>query len=772
MIAGIFFSIAALCGLCILLYNFFVYMLAAYVGLAAGFWVIHAGGDIVDGLAIGLFVCGVVLGLSHLAFTIVPSRLAYGRARRFAVLAGFVFAVLAGFAGYNLITELLDQFVPPTLWGWRIGFGLVAAVTAALTVAARIAGPYIPHAWIPWHLRTSVLTLTMLLRVRALESISNHIVRAIVAISLVGILVLAIQSLHQLVAPPLWLSWVLLFIAAVAVTAALGETPPWVSGKRLSQFVLTALTAGMLAVLIGVVVRTMTQSAIDIGPIAVPKDLVDQGFTSAVAGQRLRDAINRIVMTADSSMELEEFRSKDAEPGPEIVVREVGFHPDALAGWLGNKLGLRHQQDISGEITISERVPPRAVAPTDGSAWVDGAVKDEPPMAARERCLSLRTRWNGHSFHNSESPQGECEKSFDRLFDEPAAGILELASPYFVGVVCFTKDPSDQFNAQEIANRIIATQRDTEEVARAHNLRAWLLYEQNYQNAKKSGDRPRQFGNIIAEFAAATKENPALSIAYRYRAFVNMKQAIAMNEEREQDRLKFFQEAKKDYQQGIEKSPKEPEAYTDFGDFLRIEHKLRVVNEAEHKHNISEAEHQYRQAIKIGQDSIRNDPLTMRTTQRMGHVYHDLGHAWLWLGKLHKEELWLGKLRKEEPPVDTFHKALAALERATELDPFKLDADYELLLTVDELLLAGDESETLLLDKAEKAFADFEHLLSKLPEGVYSNDYVKDLTLPDVREYNHAIERLRKRDEKRFKSSAANDSQIHVESCPRRKRAS
>ena len=117
---------------------------------------------------------------------------------------------------------------------------------------------------------------------------------------------------------------------------------------RATEFVATGALAAVIVALLYVLVVSMERQTIDIRTMSVPKEWEDQGYTSSVAAARLKDTINQIVADADSAMVPPRFGSE----GPEVEIHEVWFHPDAIAGWLGTWLGLRRQQDVSGEITI------------------------------------------------------------------------------------------------------------------------------------------------------------------------------------------------------------------------------------------------------------------------------------------------------------------------------------------------------------------------------------------------------------------------------------
>jgi hypothetical protein len=136
MIGGIILSIAGLGALCVLLYNFAVFMLPAYIGLAIAFWVIRTGAGVIGGIAVGLFTGGAVFGIGHVAFTMTRSHIV-----RWLIAIGF--AVPATLAGFGIMTELWDLFMPPTTW--RYVFAVVAASATGLTAIARLGDEAAPR---------------------------------------------------------------------------------------------------------------------------------------------------------------------------------------------------------------------------------------------------------------------------------------------------------------------------------------------------------------------------------------------------------------------------------------------------------------------------------------------------------------------------------------------------------------------------------------------------------------------------------------------------
>jgi len=137
-----------------------------------------------------------------------------------------------------------------------------------------------------------------------------------------------------------WIDWIDVFFVGLR----------WVGRNwlRVLRLLFAILTAGALVVLLSIFVPMARRQTIDIEPIAVPQKLHDLGLTPEVAAKRLRDAIDRIIILANSSLEPPHFRGTS----PEVLVYEVRLQPEAIAAWVGNWLHLRRPQDISGEITM------------------------------------------------------------------------------------------------------------------------------------------------------------------------------------------------------------------------------------------------------------------------------------------------------------------------------------------------------------------------------------------------------------------------------------
>lgn len=102
--------IAVLVGLglfCVLLWNFAVYAVPAFVGFSAGFWALN------HGAGIGCVVVGLVAGVA--IFLIGRIALMNSNpAIRWTVIA--LFALPAAYAGYNIVLQLSEMGIPSPIW--------------------------------------------------------------------------------------------------------------------------------------------------------------------------------------------------------------------------------------------------------------------------------------------------------------------------------------------------------------------------------------------------------------------------------------------------------------------------------------------------------------------------------------------------------------------------------------------------------------------------------------------------------------------------------
>ena len=129
MAFSIILTILGIGAFCVLLYNFAVYALPAFVGFSAGFWAIHSGagiGSIVVGFAAGV----IVFSAGQLTFAKCRSALL----RSLLVL---LFAAPAAWAGFSVVLQLSELGVPSPIW--RHVFAAIGAVAVGCTAVARLA---------------------------------------------------------------------------------------------------------------------------------------------------------------------------------------------------------------------------------------------------------------------------------------------------------------------------------------------------------------------------------------------------------------------------------------------------------------------------------------------------------------------------------------------------------------------------------------------------------------------------------------------------------
>jgi hypothetical protein len=158
MIGGIILTIAGLGALCVLLYNFAVYALPAYVGLSVGYWAISTGAGAVGGIAVGLVAGGMIFGVGQA----ISSTTRWAALRWIVIL---LFGIPAVIAGYSMMLHFSEQFGMPSPI-WRHIFAAVAGAATGLTVVVRLGAgstrPPSPEGVAPLHPRPIGSQRTML----------------------------------------------------------------------------------------------------------------------------------------------------------------------------------------------------------------------------------------------------------------------------------------------------------------------------------------------------------------------------------------------------------------------------------------------------------------------------------------------------------------------------------------------------------------------------------------------------------------------------------
>jgi hypothetical protein len=278
---------------------------------------------------------------------------------------------------------------------------------------------------------------------------------------------------------------------------------------RATEFVATGALAAVIVALLYVLVVSMERQTIDIRTMSVPKEWEDQGYTSSVAAARLKDTINQIVADADSAMVPPRFGSE----GPEVEIHEVWFHPDAIAGWLGTWLGLRRQQDVSGEITIEGcraqlRIRYNGTLLSDHPS-VDFDCGDKEIRDGGQTRETSEVKRNKGA--NSEPPKRINAEQVSTLFLAPAGEILTRTDPYLVAVACKPYKP-------EVSCQIVDFIIGAHEPFQWHDL-AWAY---NLRGLDKEREQ-RKAGNFkwanveLEDFNRALAIDPSFTVAGRNR---------------------------------------------------------------------------------------------------------------------------------------------------------------------------------------------------------------------------------------------------------------
>ena len=114
----------------VLLWNFAIYALPAFVGFSAGWWALN------HGASIGCVLVGLVAGVA--AFLAGRAALRSGNVILFWLTIA-LFTLPAGYAGYNIVLQVSEVSVPSLIW--QHVFAVAGAVAVAGTTAMRLVAP-------------------------------------------------------------------------------------------------------------------------------------------------------------------------------------------------------------------------------------------------------------------------------------------------------------------------------------------------------------------------------------------------------------------------------------------------------------------------------------------------------------------------------------------------------------------------------------------------------------------------------------------------------
>lgn len=128
---GILASIAAIGGLCWLLFTLAVFALPFFAGVNAGTWAYQTGAGWFGAIIVGLVGAALTLGLGQFLLAII-------RPLWIRLAIALAFVAPAALAGYHATHGIVKHTMPSDTW--QIIFSVIGAVAVGITAFVRIAG--------------------------------------------------------------------------------------------------------------------------------------------------------------------------------------------------------------------------------------------------------------------------------------------------------------------------------------------------------------------------------------------------------------------------------------------------------------------------------------------------------------------------------------------------------------------------------------------------------------------------------------------------------
>lgn len=132
---GILASIAAIGGLCWLLFTLAVFALPFFTGVSAGTWAYQTGAGWLGAIIVGLVVAALTLGLGQFL-------LAFVRPLWMRLAIAIAFVAPAALAGYHATHGIVKHTMPSDTW--QTIFSVIGAVAVGIAAFVRIAGMAAP----------------------------------------------------------------------------------------------------------------------------------------------------------------------------------------------------------------------------------------------------------------------------------------------------------------------------------------------------------------------------------------------------------------------------------------------------------------------------------------------------------------------------------------------------------------------------------------------------------------------------------------------------
>ena len=128
---GILASIAAIGGLCWLLFTLAVFALPFFAGVGTGTWAYQTGAGWLGAIIVGLVGAALTLGLGQFLLAII-------RPLWIRLAIALAFVAPAALAGYHATHGIVKHTMPSDTW--QTIFSVIGAVAVGITAFVRIAG--------------------------------------------------------------------------------------------------------------------------------------------------------------------------------------------------------------------------------------------------------------------------------------------------------------------------------------------------------------------------------------------------------------------------------------------------------------------------------------------------------------------------------------------------------------------------------------------------------------------------------------------------------
>lgn len=387
--------------------------------------------------------------------------------------------------------------------------------------------------------------------------------------------------------------------------------------RQLAQFsknlttILALLSTMTLAFLVmEFCIEAILERAVVIEPISVPKALSDSGFTSEVVAEELRDAINRLITDARSSMRNDKVLAQ--ADFPDVVVPTLGISVQTVASQVADFLNLDRRQIISGDLTQL-------------SAGL----------------TSFRLRLNGALIFTNQlfSPDPQ---QIDDLLEKAAEKVLLYTQPYFLASAQYLRGDGcagDQCPAITTIESIVDDlPTSDEEKARAYNL--WALILRSNKECDEAETKLQEAILSYPQFAILHDDlaNVLFDLGW------TLTHSTAAHEDAAQDATsasQYYNESKQEFEETIKLAPSDPPARFEYAQLLtvlgdnkaaegqnKIYHDLSISNASlDYGYGVllqslgrnEEAAAQFKKAIKIS-------PIFPEAYRRYGVLLRKLGY--------------------------------------------------------------------------------------------------------------------------------------------------